>query len=420
MLQAGKQQERFQDIRPILRRNVENAWYRTEQVRDELYDSLQKFCEHHSLDALVLKAPPGVYPPWIKFECWIPNGDNNLTQRAAMSVYIEPKSHHRFPYEFQVYTWYGNEKKSLKHIIRLNTKDIDDFMNYILGWGRKPKPRRARVAAWQLWRPKNKVIALGRDWLGTLESFLYLGVVAALGYPFLMEFRIPPVLTILSFLVAAGMWFGARAISKRAHYIRSEGKPLQEPRNLTRVDSWQTVIFGMGDECSKIQTQFLEKLSSGGLPHLKHHLEQVWYWGLDGKEEREQIVITSGRSIVFYQIYKYGQDLYVGWDGHLNTGQWVENTVSRGMDKVQRVMTSLNVITPGVQNPSEYDVIDLSCLMEWTHAQIVKILKDLIAERKIDQEIDFKILRGERQNLSSPRKPQRQSAGFGSFLKRTG
>ena len=37
--------------------------------------------------------------------------------------------------------------------------------------------------------------------------------------------------------------------------------------------------------------------------------------------------------------------------------------------------------------------------MEWVHAQVVKLLKQLINERKIDQEIDFKIQRAERQQV---------------------
>jgi hypothetical protein len=56
---------------------------------------------------------------------------------------------------------------------------------------------------------------------------------------------------------------------------------------------------------------------------------------------------------------------------------------------------------PGTQPTSEYDLSDLSCLMEWTHAQIVKLLKQIIAEKKIDQEIDFKIQRAERQQVAA-------------------
>jgi hypothetical protein len=41
--------------------------------------------------------------------------------------------------------------------------------------------------------------------------------------------------------------------------------------------------------------------------------------------------------------------------------------------------------------------------MEWTHAQLTNLAKRLLEELKIDQEIDFNILRGERQGLTGNR-----------------
>lgn len=104
---------------------------------------------------------------------------------------------------------------------------------------------------------------------------------------------------------------------------------------------------------------------------------------------------------MFCQIYRYGQDLYVGWDGHLNRGQWVEQTVASGIDTATGNPTSISRVVPGTQPTTEYDLIDLSCLMEWTHAQIVKLLKRLGEEKKIDQEIDFKIQRAERRDVAA-------------------
>jgi hypothetical protein len=52
------------------------------------------------------------------------------------------------------------------------------------------------------------------------------------------------------------------------------------------------------------------------------------------------------------------------------------------------------------------DLIDLNSLTEWAHARIVQVLKQVMAERKLDQEIDFKIVRGERQSLLHEEKPR--------------
>ena len=109
--------------------------------------------------------------------------------------------------------------------------------------------------------------------------------------------------------------------------------------------------------------------------------------------------LTAGRAIVFCQIHQYGKDLYVGWDGHLNRGQWVEQTVASGIDKATHNPITISRVVPGTQPVTEYDLADLSCLMEWVHAQAVKLLKQLITEKNIDQEIDFKIQRAERQQV---------------------
>ena len=73
--------------------------------------------------------------------------------------------------------------------------------------------------------------------------------------------------------------------------------------------------------------------------------------------------------------------------------------MSSGIDRETGSPISITRVVPGTQPTTEYDLADLSCLMEWTHAQIVKLLKQLIAEREIDQEIDFKIQRAERENV---------------------
>ena len=211
------------------------------------------------------------------------------------------------------------------------------------------------------------------------------------------------VVLLLGLLFGGGILALWRA-SHRPLLVHCEGKPDGEPRFLMRVDSWQTVIFGIGDRESLFRSRFLAQLESPPTERFRWHAERVWYWGLDGKEEREQIVLSFGRGLVYCQIYQYGKDLYIGWDGSINYGQWVEKQVVRGIDKKTRRLTSIMSVNPGTQTVSEYDLIDLNCLMEWTHAQLVKLAKDFISELKIDQEIDFKILRGDRQGITGEKK----------------
>jgi hypothetical protein len=65
----------------------------------------------------------------------------------------------------------------------------------------------------------------------------------------------------------------------------------------------------------------------------------------------------------------------------------------------------LKTIRAGWQNPTEYDVTDANCLIEWIHGAVTKVVKRAMEEAKIDQEIDFKIQRGERQGLAGAHRP---------------
>ena len=194
--------------------------------------------------------------------------------------------------------------------------------------------------------------------------------------------------------------------------MRSSGKPLFEPRQLMRVDSWQAVVSGAGPDAQSILRQLMAAVAQPPSPDFRSRLERIWYWGLDTKEEREQIVLTFGRGILFCQIYPYGRDLYIGWDAHLNKGTWLEKSVASGVDKTTRRLTEFKSITQGIQVITEYDVSDLSCLIEWAHLQLERIVKAYLAHRQIDQEIDFKILRGDRQNLTTSETADSGSKGF--------
>jgi hypothetical protein len=70
--------------------------------------------------------------------------------------------------------------------------------------------------------------------------------------------------------------------------------------------------------------------------------------------------------------------------------------------------------------------VDANTLIEWTHLQITQVLKHFMALRNIDQEIDFKIQRGQRQGLAGgdtskdESKPRNALARLGGALRRVG
>lgn len=206
--------------------------------------------------------------------------------------------------------------------------------------------------------------------------------------------------------VAFGL-VGLVVYGRAPRLIRSSGKPLAEPRFLYSLDSWQTVVFGAGTDAEIIRQRLIAHFNAAPDQRFTFAQERVWYWGLDGKTEREQLVLRYGRALVFCQIHAYGSDLYVGWNAQMNLGTWKEKNLRSGVDRSTGKRVRLMTVEHATQWTNEYDLTDLNSLAEWTHAQVVQILKHYLREREIDQEIDFSIIRGERKGLSGEEKKEK-------------
>jgi len=374
------------DTRPILRRGASNVWSVLDAACAKVHAAFQQACDQEGIEALVLRSQPFEYPANIAFECWIPaRREPALTERSLVVVTVEPKAYHRYEVEYTVRITDRGRNRTYRRLWEFPDTLARGIVRRILRKGAEPRLSRLMLRQYGIdfWRPENKVEALSRD---------YATIAAA-------------VCGVLGFFTFGLAWLPAIALAIYLHMreaaVRSPGKPEGEPRRLLLCDAWQTVMFGLGADWQAVRDQLLQRLT-GDSPVQKCSckIERIWHRGLDGIEEREQIVLSSGRAMVFCHVYQYGDDLYVGWDGHLNSGQWEENSIAKGIDRKEGRLTIVNSVTPSYQQLTEYDVVDLSCLMEWTHAQLVQVLKKLIAERQIDQEIDFRIVRGDRQGLT--------------------
>jgi hypothetical protein len=409
------------DARPVLVRNDQNIWSRAEHERDRIYDAFAKVVEAEGIEPQLLKSPPYAYPPWVRLELWIPQESRATTDRSWATVTIHPKACHKYEFEFHVSYFRNGKKKDLPRVVAVEQRQIRALVSFLLRKDHRPSFSRFRQpGSILLLRPKNKV-ALRKGALATAGTWLLLA--GFLGPYLLIQARLAgevalPTLLLLVAAIPLGILLLVVA-RRRRRMVKNEGKPQAEPRSIARVDSWQTVIFGGGGEAASLHRRFTALLDDPPIERFRWHQEKVWYWGLDGKEEREQLVLSAGRGLVFCQIYQYGKDLYIGWDGHLNHGQWVEVKAAQGVDRGTGKPITFMTTTPGTQRPSEYDLIDLSCLMEWTHAQLVKLSKQLVEELQIDQEIDFTILRGARQSLTAGQ--QKEGRGrIKNVFKRTG
>jgi len=189
---------------------------------------------------------------------------------------------------------------------------------------------------------------------------------------------------------------------RRSAVVYNEGRPLIEPRTLLIADYWHTVLDGLGASRDEVQKRFLASFDV--LPHADLTIapERNITLGPDGDEEREHVALSFRRAIVYCQAHTYGAQLYVGWDAYINIGQWKETEIARGMSSLREVL-SIRTVEPDRQAPSEYDLHDLNCLIEWVHSRLTKIIREIAAEKDLDQELDFKIQRAERQTLLARR-----------------
>jgi hypothetical protein len=388
-----------------------------DHARDQLFDALQDAVRLEKHDMLVIKSGPFEQPAWVKVEAWVPRDDAGVTERAHAVIEVRAHEFHRFPIVHTV-TLVGRGKR---HVIGplhdFGPQQAQAVVQYVLGRGARPRfgDLRLRRFGWQLWRPKNKVDVFTRDYAAVLPMLLFSIALAAWTWMTegTAEGARPAVALTGAVVAAVAAVVAAVALARRRTVVRSAGRPEGEPRHLVRVDSWQTVVAGLGDCVSTLHSRLSGVFQQAPPPGLRSRLERIWYWGLEGTEEREQIVLTLGRAMCFVHVYRYGTELYVGWDGHLNRAQWVEKPVASGFDRTTRRLTEVRTVECGVQPLNEYDVTDLNCLIEWTHAKLVEQVKRLMAERSIDQEIDFKIQRGERQGLTGSA-PQATPRGVGT------
>ena len=100
----------------------------------------------------------------------------------------------------------------------------------------------------------------------------------------------------------------------------------------------------------------------------------------------------------------------MGWDAHINCGVWREKELRSGIEATTGKPCDVRTIESAWHPPSEYDVTDTNSLIEWVHAAVVRVVKRMMDEHQIDQEIDFDILRGDRQDMVGRSDPTEKKA----------
>jgi hypothetical protein len=392
---------------PVLPREASSVWARVDASRRDIDAAFKKACIELGIAAYVGRSNSFEFPARVLFEAWIPqDSERNLTERVWARVTIEPKPYHPYEIEYHVEIHNRGREKNWGRYGAFRQDEAVAIVSHLVFKKDKPKlplrigqPHDSTLLCWLLGREKNELAAT-KQWnvtsillfFGLVVGILLLTVSQALG------------------LFAIVLWLAFLIIVKLTpKAVRTAGKPEKEPRFLTHYDSWQAVVSGAGGSRSILQDRFVAILHNAPIKEMRHYVERIQYRGLEMIEEREQLVLTARRGIMYCQIYEFGNDLYVGWQSFLNRGTWIEQTVTHGVDSKSLKRVEVKTVVPGTKPLSEYDLMDLNCLTEWIHAQIVSLTKQVMAELQIDQEIDFKIVRGERGQLETREKEKEGS-----------
>jgi hypothetical protein len=398
------------DVRPLLQRNNHNAISRAELTRDQLYHMLAAACTKQGVEALIIKSPPFSSTVTVSLESWTGvDTEPAITDRGAVTITVRPTQFHRFECELDVMVQRSGRPRHYRRVQMLSEWTVEQLVLYALGRTKNVYFgfTYMRELGWQLWRPRNELQRVQTDWAMTLG--FWMAIIGAFliwtSYEIYDEYRHFRAETDGTAALWTGIVFAVIGVGLAVHralqpiYFLSSGRPEQEPRRLISLDSWQTLVYGAGTQIDRLKTALRAELEHGVAPGFRLSDERIAYLGVDGKEERDQMVVTFRRGITFLHVYRYGDDAYVGWSSHVNAGTWVEKRLAAGAERGTGRRVQVNTIVSGWHIPSEYDVTDTNCLTEWTHATTTKVLKRFMEEQRIDQEIDFKILREERKGI---------------------
>lgn len=387
-------------------RSTATARSRAEERRDRVLERFLEVCRSANVPVVWYRSAPSASPAWFSIDLDVKGPANGLSLRSQCQVTVEALEFHRFEDPMTIKVTRGPATTSLIGALEIPETLMRDFCSW--GTGRLPAMKlRApclRRHFWQVWRPRNKVTRLRPDWFSVFLAAVTMALLA-----------IPVIGVPCAAASALILWLFNR---NRLTYVLSSGKPVRDPRYLTLMDSWQTNVDGLGQGAGALQDEALATLRANAPVGIEIEKEPIAYQGIDGKVERTQLVASYRRAIAFLHLEPYGGDLYVGWDSHANTGTWMETTVGRGIDRNSGMLVVANRVIPATQRLNEYDLTDLNFLTEWLHRNVTRVVRTKLAEARIDQEIDFTILRESRRNLIAPEEPAARQ-GLLSRFKRT-
>ena len=398
------------DARPVRPASRSSLWEGAVALRDHMTQGIHQALDDAGIDALVLVSQPGVYPPWVRLEAWVPTANPRAgRRRCELEIIVAPAAYRE---DELVVT--ARAKRDSGTTIEVTNRPSHEFGS-----------QAAREwAAFALGRaePPSNYTPLADALIGLIVAFIPLvhgphhnaidsrfrnqfsltgakclvlvsAVVGFVGFQGAASGSGAGAVGIV--LALAGLIGAAVMVKRRVDVVAVPPQPTAAPRTLALVDSWHTGLSGLGDQGVALREEMERALGANQAADIHCALETHSYRTPNGYEHRERLVVTKGQSIVQVHIHPFGDDLFVAWHAYLNRAQWGEST-ALSHRVADGVAVTFRDLQPVHYAPNQFDLIDLSSLSELVHRHLERAIKRLMSERAIDQEIDFTIIRGDR------------------------
>jgi hypothetical protein len=402
------------NARPVHHVSDDTIWGEAALLRNASYESIKRALADRQIDALVTKAPNGIYPTWVKVEAWLPekpanNPSTDRRLRTSLELRFEVKPYREQSVTTSAVAQIGRRSIAIADRPAFTADDAAEWALYAVGKARKPRQASiSDVAAnavlslvpFARTRYSNKISsAFRRPIPVTLPRVLVFAglacIVIGLGIQGGINDDLDPVAA-TTFAIGPAMFLIALAICRRRNVIVSViDRPTIPPRYLLRLDSWHAIIPDLGSQVEEVKRRIVKKLEPLVPSGITTVTERYGFRSPNGYDERDRLVITKGQGVAHLHLYRFGADIFVGWDSYINWAQWTETRPISARVSAGEV-TEYRGLEPGVYIPNEYDLIDLNSLIEAVHRCVTVVLKATMEEHKIDQEIDFTIIRGDR------------------------
>ena len=172
---------------------------------------------------------------------------------------------------------------------------------------------------------------------------------------------------------------------------------------------WYVLLEGQAERLDELRAAITTKLKGRASTDTVMFDQEVTRWGgFNLKESRVQTVIEFRRCRVIVGLYRYGSDLYVRWESHINGITWSMMRFShstcagfrfgKGMfswaDPLFTQCPSVFEYAPQYSPITEFDWADVDSVEALVHDEMTSAVRSFRERHKIDKEIDYELKKG--------------------------